>query len=225
MHKEEQIIEDIIEIGRMLYEKGLLVGKDGNISIKTSDDMVYVTASGFCKGRLERKCISKVDMHGNLIRGLKPARDLRMHLAVYEERPEISAVVHAHPPVITGYAMSEVSYDRIALPEVLFTLKEIAVAEYSTPTTIEVPEEIRRVLRNKKDCRAIICSNHGALTMSDNVYDAFYQMETLEMYAKANLVSKVLGNTRYLNTEQLDKAVRLAAGENPDEIVPENIGT
>lgn len=219
---QEQYKKDIVEVGKLLYDKGLLVGTDGNISIRTGEDEILITASGFCKGKLETKHITKVDMQGNVLSGLKPARDIRMHLAVYRERPEIKAVVHAHPPVTTGYAMSEVSFDKVALPEVLFALQGIAVTGYTTPTTIEVPREVTRVLKENPDSRTILLANHGALTMSTDVYDAFYKMETLEMFTKANLVSSLVGHTRYLNASQMEKVNRLIHGEAPDSVIDPN---
>lgn len=215
---EMQQKEDIEEVGRALYDKGLLVGTDGNISIRLSEQEVLITASGFCKGKLTADQITKMDMEGNVLEGKKPARDVRMHLAVYRECPEARAVVHAHPPVTTGYAMSEVSFEKVALPEVLFSLKGIAVTDYTTPTTIEVPREVSRVLREKPQSRTILLANHGALTISSNVYDAFYMMETLEMFMKADLVSRLLGTTRYLDGRQMDKVNRLIKGEDADSV-------
>lgn len=215
----EQYKRDIVEVGRLLYNKGLLVGTDGNISIRTGENEILITASGFCKGRIETMHISKVDMQGNILSGLKPARDIRMHLAVYREKPDIKAVVHAHPPITTGYAMSRISFEKVALPEVLFALQGIAVTEYTTPTTIEVPREVTRVLQENPESQTILLANHGALTMSTDVFDAFYKMETLEMFAKANLVTHIIGNTRYLNADQMEKVNRLLHGEAPDSVI------
>lgn len=216
---QEQYKRDIVEVGKELYDKGLLVGTDGNISIRISEKEVLITASGFCKGKLTAGQITKVDMEGNILSGMKPARDIRMHLAAYRERGGVKAIVHAHPPVTTGYAMSEISFDRVALPEVLFVLQGIAVTRYTTPTTIEVPREISRVLKENPECQTILLANHGALTLSTDVYDAFYKMETLEMFTKANLVSVILGHTRYLNQDQMIKVNRLIKGEDPDEVI------
>lgn len=217
---QEQYKQDIVEIGKKLYDKGLLVGTDGNISIRISENKVLITASGFCKGTLKPEHITLVDMEGAILEGLKPARDIRMHLAAYGERTEIKAVVHAHPPVTTGYAMSEVNFKKVALPEVLFALKGIATTGYTTPTTIEVPREVTRALKENPGCETVLLANHGALTVStSDVYDAFYKMETMEMFAKANLVSKLLGNTRYLNAEQMMNVNRMIQGEDPDSVI------
>lgn len=217
---EDQCRQEMVQVGKELYVKGLLVGTDGNLSIRTGENEVLITASGFCKGRMGPEHITKVDMDGQIISGMKPARDIRMHLAVYRERKDAKAVVHAHPPVTTGYAMSEINFEKVALPEVLFNLKGIAVTGYTTPTTIEVPREVKRVLNENPKFQTILLANHGALTLGDDVWDAFYKMETLEMFAKANLVSRILGNTRYLNKEQMTQVDRLIDGEDPDCVVP-----
>lgn len=215
-----QYKQDIVQVGRDLYDKGLLVGTDGNMSIRTGENEVLITASGICKGRMSLEHITTVDLDGNILSGVKPARDIRMHLAVYRHRPEARAVVHAHPPVTTGYAMSEVDFERVALPEVLFNLKGIAVTGYCTPTTIEVPREVTRVMNQKPGCETILLANHGALTVSNqDIFDAFYKMETLEMFAKANIVTRLIGNTRYLNEEQMGYVNRLIGGEAPDSVI------
>ncbi|MDF2614588.1 MAG: aldolase [Clostridia bacterium] len=220
--EEERIKQDMMQVGKDLYNKGLLVGTDGNISVRISENELFITASGFCKGRLQPEHITKVDFNGKVLQGLKPARDIRMHLAVYKERPEVKAVVHAHPPITTGFAMSEISFDKVALPEVLFVINSIGVTGYTTPTTIEVPMEVARTLQRDKECQALILANHGALTLGTDVYDAFYKLETLEMFLKATLVSKMVGNTRYLNEDQLQKVDLLKKGADPDEVVPPN---
>lgn len=219
----EQNKRDIVQIGKELYEKGLLVGTDGNISIRTAENEILITASGICKGKMQTQNITRVDMQGTILSGQKPARDIRMHLAAYNERPDIKAVVHAHPPITTGYTMSEVSFDKVALPEVLFALQGITMTDYTTPTTIEVPREVKRVLKENPTCETILLANHGAMTLSKlDVFDAFYKMETLEMFAKANIVSKLLGHTRYLNEEQMTKVYRLIQGESPDSVINPN---
>ncbi len=217
--REAELIQEMIQVGKEMYDKGLLIGTDGNISTRISNNEVLITASGFCKGKLRQEHITKVDMDGNVIEGLKPARDIRMHLAVYKERPETKAVVHAHPPVTTGFAMSEISFDKVALPEVLFAINSIGITGYTTPTTIEVPMEVTRTLQRDKECLALILANHGALTLGEDVYDAFYKLETLEMFLKATLVSKLIGNTRYLDKEQLEKVNLLKQGIDPDQVI------
>ncbi|HZJ78802.1 MAG TPA: class II aldolase/adducin family protein [Clostridia bacterium] len=211
--------KDIVQVGKDLYDKGLLVGTDGNISVKVDENKILITASGFCKGKLNEEQITLVTLDGEILSGLKPARDIRMHLAAYKQKPNTGAVVHAHPPFTTGFSMSEIDMSKVSLPEVLFNLNGIAVTEYTTPTTIEVPREVTRVLKEKPESQAIILTCHGALTLGSNVFDAFYKMETLEMFCKATLVSRIFGNTRHLNEEQLLNIKRLMNGEKPDDVI------
>lgn len=215
----KQVKRDMVQVGKELYDRGLLIATDGNLSVRLTENEVLITASGICKGNMTEDQLTLVNLDGEIIEGLKPARDIRMHLAVYKERPEVKAVVHAHPPITTGAAMSDIDLSRIALPEVLFSLNGIAITRYCTPTTIEVPREVTRILKEQKNCQAILLANHGALTMGSSIYDAFYKMETLEMFFKATLASKIFGNTQYLNSAQLEKVHRLVDGEDPDEIV------
>ena len=201
--------KDIVDTGRALYDRGMLVGTDGNMSIRVSEDEMLITASGVCKGKLTEDLICLTDMKGNIKEGPKPARDIKMHLAVYESRPKSLAVVHAHPPAATGWAMTELAPDRMILPEITFNLGEIAVTDFALPTTDEVPAAVRSALTGKPSCGAIILANHGATTWGQDIEAAFYRMETLEMYVKALAVSKILGTQRYLTEEEEEKVNRL----------------
>ncbi|MDY5023298.1 MAG: class II aldolase/adducin family protein [Blautia sp.] len=215
----ESICDDIISVGKQLYERGLIIGTDGNVSIKMDDGNIVITGSGFCKGKLKREYMTVITPAGEILKGPKPARDVRMHLAVYRTNPEAKAVVHAHPPIITGFSMSHYDFDRIALPEAIFNLHGVACTDYAVPISVDVARGIMKVMKEKPECRAIVMANHGALTFSEDVYDAFYKMETLELFAKSTLVSKILGNTYYLNENETDVVNRLLNGVNPDEII------
>lgn len=216
----EKICDDIICVGREMYQRGLIIGTDGNISARLDDGNIVITGSGFCKGKLKRENMTVVDAGGKILAGPKPARDVRMHLAVYRTCPQANAVVHAHPPVITGFSMSHYDFDKIALPEAMFNLHGVACTGYAVPISVDVARGIMKVMDEKPECRAIVMANHGALTFSDNIYDAFYKMETLEFFGKSTLVSMLIGDTYYLNCEETNIVNRLIEGENPDNIVP-----
>ena len=210
----------MIEVGQALYTRGLLVACDGNVSVRTEENNVLITASGFCKGKLTEKDFSLVSMRGELLQGPKPARDIRMHLAAYRLLPDVRAIAHAHPPVTSGFSMTGWDASEIALPEAMFTLRDIACTRYASPTTIEVPREVARALEEKPNARAILLAAHGALTMGDDIWDAFYKMETLELFFKATLVAKLLGGPQPLTGEQMTIVRRMIAGEKPDDVVP-----
>lgn len=212
---------ELIEIGQELYRKGLLVGTDGNFSARLGSDEILITASGCCKGKLTPADLTTVDLSGKILSGRKPARDIRMHLAVYRHKPEIDAVVHAHPPIATGLSMTQgiaQELEKLALPEVMFNLSGVAVTEYCTPISCEVPQELIKAMQRNPKAEAVLLANHGALTMAATPWDAFYKMETLEMFAKALYVSKTFGSVHYLNAAEVVKVNRLIAGEDPDTV-------
>jgi L-fuculose-phosphate aldolase len=201
--RECQFRNDIVKVGTLLYDRKLMVSTDGNISVRLSDDEILITSSGFCKGMLNVDQITKVDMEGNVISGLKPARDIKMHLVVYKCRPEAKAVVHSHPPIATGFAIAGESFDKVTLPEVLFAVGNVGVTEYAAPTTPNVPVVVAKKLIECPECQALILANHGALTLGSDIMDAYFKMETLEMFLTATLVSKILGRENSLSENQI----------------------
>lgn len=210
---------ELIRVGKAMYDRGLLVACDGNLSVRVGEDRVLITGSGFCKGRLKPGNFTLVDMAGKILRGPKPARDLRMHLAAYRAVPSIRAITHAHPPVTSGFSMTDWDPRDIALPEALLTLRGIACTGYCTPTSIEVPLEVERVLAENPEARAILLAGHGALTLGENLWDAFYKLETLELFFQATLVSKLAGGARSLTPAQKTAIQRIIAGEDPDHVI------
>ena len=209
----QQYRDDMVTAGRRLYERGLLVGTDGNLSIRLSENEILMSPSGLCKGYMSPEQLPIVDLDGNMISGdMKPARDIRMHLMVYRLRPDARAVVHAHPPITTGFAIAGLPLDKVTSPEVVFALGNIKVTEYATPTTEQVPRVVQKALEESSDCDALLLANHGALTIGNDVMDAFYKMESLEMFLHATMVARVLGNENALTDEQTAE-VRLIAAQ------------
>ena len=138
---------------------------------------------------------------------MKPTSEMKMHLAVYRQRPDVHALVHAHPPTATGFATSRIRLDQDAiLPEVVFGLGRIGFSEYGTPTTEQVPEAVSREIA---DCDALLLANHGALTVGASVMQAYYRMETLEMYARIRLVTIQLGGPAALTEPEIAELFRV----------------
>lgn len=209
---EQDCRRQIVEAGKLLYDKGLLVSTDGNLSVRVSQNEILITASGFCKGKLTENEITKVDLDGNIICGLKPARDIRMHLAMYKTRPMLKAIAHAHPPVTTGFAISDYDFSKVTLPEVVFAIGSVQMTDYALPTTEQVPVAVTKKLIEDPDCEALILANHGAVTLGNTIMDCAYKMETLEMYLKALVVAKILGKERVLSEEQVCEIKKLKQG-------------
>lgn len=210
----------LIEVGRDMYRKGLIVGTDGNLSARLEDGTIAITASGVCKGRLTPEQICIVSDKGELLHGPKPARDIRMHLAVYRERPDAQAVTHAHPPVMTGLSATNFDFDRVLFPETLFNLRGISLTDYAVPISVDVSRKVTQALRDKPDSRAVVLANHGVLTIGETVMDAFYTLETAELVARSTLVALLTGAPRFLAAHEKADLARLLAGVSPDSIVP-----
>jgi L-fuculose-phosphate aldolase len=208
MSEQARIREEILEAGRRLRERFFVAANDGNISARLPEGQILITPTGVNKGDLSAEMLLTVDQEGAVLSGgLKPSSEMKMHLAVYRQRPEVRAIVHAHPPTATGFATSGIRLDQdVILPEVIFGLGSIGFSEYGTPTTEQVPEAVSREIAG---CDALLLANHGALTVGQSVMQAYYRMETLEMYARIRLVTLQLGGPRALSGPQIEELVEV----------------
>jgi L-fuculose-phosphate aldolase len=206
--QEAEARQQIVEAGRRLRDRFFVASNDGNISARLSDAELLVTPTGMNKGDIAPEQILKIDMDGRVLAGgLKPSSETKMHIAVYKARPDIEAIVHAHPPVATGFAACHVRLDQdVILPEVIFGLAKIGFAEYGTPTTNQIPDA---VVKEIPDCEAVLLSNHGALTVGPDVMQAYYRMEVLEMYARVRLVTRIIGEPKPLSQTEVTELFRI----------------
>jgi len=190
----------------MLHQKNYLAGTDGNVSVRLGDQ-VLLTPSGVNKGMMEEDQVITVDLEGRLLAGTgRPTSELRMHLLVYELRPEAGAVVHAHLPYATACTLAGISLLEPILPEVVITLKGIPTAAYATPGTEEVPKAIRDFIQ---EFDAILLSRHGAITVGQDVMDAYNKMEKLEHTARVVLAARLQGPVSPLSASEVEKLRRL----------------
>lgn len=200
---ETQLRREIVEAGRRLYQKNMVASNDGNISARLSEGEILITPTGVCKGDMTEDMLLKVDMEGNRLEGyLKATSEMKMHLAVYRQRPDVGAVVHAHPQKATAFAVANLNFDEITLPEAILALGNIELAEYGTPSTEEIPQAVSRKIGAAD---ALLLANHGALTVGKTPMDAYFNMETLEHFAAISLYARQLGGARALNEEQVKK--------------------
>jgi len=198
----------IVEAGRRLRDRFFVASNDGNLSARLSEDRILITPTSVNKGDVTAEQILTLDMQGKVLAGsLKPSSETKMHLAVYRARPDVQAIVHAHPPTATGFAVCRIRLDQdVLLPEVVFGLGKIGFAEYGTPTTDEIPDA---VVKEIPDCEALLLSNHGALTVGPDVMQAYYRMEVLEMYARVRLVTRILGEPKALTSDEVGELHRI----------------
>lgn len=203
--------QGIREVGRLCYERGYICGTEGNFSIRLDEDRVLTTAAGTCKGRLSLQDLVVTDMEGKPLSsesGVRPSTELKMHLVVYEKRPDARAVVHAHPTTAVAFSVAGLSLDQCVLPEVVCTLGSIPTAPYATPSTDEIPDSIADIVAEHD---ALVLDHHGALTIGKDIWDAYYKLETVEHYAQTMMVAEMLGGARRLKSSQVEKLLAICS--------------
>ncbi len=203
MSAEAQLRADIVEVGRRMYARGYTASNDGNISVRLGPDRLLMTPKSVCKGFMTTEMMCVTDLEGRKLQGERdPSSEMLMHLEVYRQRPDAQAVVHAHPPIATGFAVAGIPLDRAVLAEVLTTLGSIPIAEYATPSTSELPAAVRKYIRAHD---GMLLANHGALTVGSDLFAAYYKMETIEHFAKISLVARLLGRENLIAREEVDR--------------------
>jgi L-fuculose-phosphate aldolase len=199
--------EQIIEIGKRMYMKGLVVANDGNISCKLSDDVILATPTGVSKGYMTSEMMVRLGLDGTVMdnNGYAPSSEVKMHLRVYKENPEVVAVCHAHPPVATSFSIAGIPLDRAILNEGVVAIGTVPIAKYATPGTYEVPDSIAPYC---VDYNALLLANHGALTWGSDIMEAYFRMETLEYYATLLMYTgNIIGKSNELSCEQVSRLV------------------
>lgn len=200
---EVQARQAIVDAGTVLYKQGYVVSNDGNISVRISPDTIVVTPTGVSKGDMNPGMMVVMDLDGNVIsKSLRgPSSEVKMHLRVYRENPDVTAVVHAHPIYATSFAIAGVPLDKPILSEAMLQVGVVPVAHYAKPGTTDVPDSIAPFV---KDYAAVMLSNHGVLTWGSDLEQALARMEVVENYAKVTLVVNQIGSERGLSQDQVD---------------------
>ena len=225
MANEYEIKKQICAIGKRIYDKGMVASNDGNISVKLNDNEFLCTPTGVSKGFMTPEFICKVDKDGNVLQanaGYKPSSEIKMHMRVYKERPDVGAVVHAHPMYATGFAIAGIPLSQPIMPEAVLALGCVPIAEYGTPSTEEIPDAVSKYLQSFD---AVLLENHGALAFSDNLLNAYHKMESVEFYAQLLYISKQLGGPQELSEAQVKRLYSMRAkyglkGKHPADLCP-----
>jgi L-fuculose-phosphate aldolase len=209
MKTEREYREEIVHVGRMVWEKGWVAANDGNISFRMEQDRFLCTPTQVCKGLMKPEDLIVCDVKGNKISGVKErTSEFMMHLTVYNLRPDIRAVVHAHPPVATGYAAAGRSLNLALLPEVVIGLGCVPLAGYGLPGTPELTDPMLPLIPKYE---ALLMGNHGAVCYGEDVYKAFFRMETVEHFARISLVAELLGGAQVLPKQEVNKLLESRA--------------
>lgn len=206
---EYQLRQQIVNVGRLMYEKGLICASDGNISARLGPGRILITPSGLHKGMMEPDQLLVVDENGERAgsriganRQLKPTSELPMHLEVYRQRPDVEAVVHAHPPITVALSIAGISLADCFLPEMIVFLGIIPTTEYATPSSTENVRAVRELIV-KHD--ALVLKRHGSITVGNSPMQAFMRLETMEQGARIRFMLAQLGVNNPLPAEEIRK--------------------
>lgn len=203
---ERDLRQSIVEIGRRMDEKGWIAANDGNISARLDAGRVLSTPARMSKGRMKPEDLVVVDMTGKKLEGARErSSEIAMHLAIYEMRSDVQAVVHAHPPVATGHAAAGKALNLALLPEVIVSLGCVPLADYGLPGTPELLGPMRPLIPSYD---AILMGNHGAVAFGEDLQTAFSRLETVEHSARISLVAELLGGPRVLPRGEVDKLIQ-----------------
>src|SRR5688572_22276930 len=166
---------------------------------------LLMTPAGVSKGFMTPDMMVVTDFEGRLVGdagGRRPSTEIQMHLVAYRERPDVQAVVHAHPPIATGFAVAGIALDRAVLAEVVTTLGSIPIADYGTPSTPELPAAVAKYVKAHD---GMLLANHGALAIGKDLFSAYYKMETIEHAANITLVARLLGREHLLSRDEVKR--------------------
>lgn len=199
--KEER--RGLIEACRRLDRLGFVPATDGNLSIRLDRSRILITPSMVSKSRLKERQLLICDMEGRVVAGGgRPSSEMKMHLFAYRRRPEVRAVVHAHPPAATAFAAAGKALDKPVLPEVMLMVGKIPLARYATPSTTEVPRSLEPLIMEHN---VILLANHGALALGRSLSEALHRMERTEHFARVMVAAQALGGPAILNKRQTKK--------------------
>lgn len=201
--------EIMCDICHNTWQLGWVAANDGNLSVKLPNGNFLATPTGISKSFITPEKLVVIDGEGNVLEaenGYRPSSEIKMHLRCYKEREDVGAVLHAHPPTATGYAVAHVPLDRYTMIETVAAIGSIPVTPYGTPSTYEVPDAIAPYLQEHD---VLLLANHGALTVGADAITAYYRMETLELFAKISLTAHLLGGEKEISEENIQKLIDL----------------
>ena len=207
----EEIKDQMCDVCHKMWQLGWGAANDGNVSVKLEDGTFLATPTGISKSFITPEKIVHIDKDANIIEAngdYRPSSEIKMHLRCYKEREDVGAVLHAHPPVATGYAVANVPLDEYSMIETVIAIGSIPVTPYGTPSTYEVPDAIAPYLGEHD---VVLLQNHGALSVGADLLTAYYRMETLELFAKISLNAHLLGGAKEISRPNIDKLISMRA--------------
>ena len=198
-----QIASSIVEVGKLMYQKGWVAANDGNISVRLDNHCILCTPTGVSKGMMRPEDMLVVDLEGRKLQGDRACTtEIQMQCTVYKLRPDVNSVVHAHPPVSTGFAVAGRALNLAILPEAVVTLGTVPLADYGLPGTPELSNRLVPFIPNHD---ALLMANHGVVCYGETLEKAFFRLETVEHLSRISLVAEMLGGPRLLPRREVDR--------------------
>ena len=209
---------EIVTVCRRLYERGLIAGPDGNVSARIAPDRILVTPAGMSKVDVQVDDLIELGLDGKQVRGAtRASSEVLMHLRIYQRRPDVHAVVHAHPPIATGFSVAGESFDTCVLPEMIFQVGWVPLVPYATPGTPALADAFEPFLAHHD---AFLMANHGATTVGATLLLAHQRMESLEHSARILLTARMLGRVNPLTPLQVEALVEARQRAMPGSTYP-----
>lgn len=194
-------------LGRRLYERGMIAGTDGNISVRLDDDRIMITPSGLAKGNLNPDDLVIVDQNGKHLQGSRTASsEYLMHTFVYRNRPDVQACVHSHPPYVTAFAVAGIHLAEDVLPEVVVSIGGMPLTDYAPPGTDAVPKSLEPFIESNN---AFVLRNHGLLTVGHSLNEAYHRHEVVEHYARVVHLARQLGNLDSIPSDDFQRLEKM----------------
>lgn len=193
--------KQITHYSHKVHAQRFVAATDGNLSIRLDDGHVLITPSGLRKEDMYDEAPIIIDMNGDLVSGeARPSTERKVHLEVYRQRPDVHAVIHAHPPRAIAFTIAGVPLQTCTLPEIVVTLGDVPTAPYATPSTEQLPESMRELI-TKSD--VVMLARHGSVTVGQTLADAFKKLEKLEQNAEILIYAKILGGVHPFSEAQV----------------------
>ena len=202
---EMEIKEQICDVCHKMWQLGWVAANDGNVSVKLPDGNFICTPTGISKSFITPEKLVKINAQGEILEandGYRPSSEMKMHMRCYELRDDVGAVVHAHPPAATGFAVAHLPMDRYIMIEAVISLGSVPLTPFGVPSTKEVPDAIAPYL---PDHDAMLLENHGALTYSDTLMNAYHRMESVEFYARLMYQARMLGGPKIIPPNKVEE--------------------
>jgi len=200
LNKTDKYRRQICEFGHLAWQRGLIAANDGNFSIRVAEDRILITPGGVTKGFLQPSGIVEITAKGKVLHGGKPSSEFRMHLKIFENRPDFNAIVHTHAPYATAFALAGRDLTDPIFPEVIATIGKVPLVPYATPSTTKLAREIARFIR---DYDVLLLKNHGIVAGGINLPEAYAKMERTEHICKIMSVAQMLGKVNQLGLDEV----------------------